>query len=182
VSDIDELLALRSQHGKDEAGTRVTADYVLGKMGEWGVTNPIKANLTSHWKLHREYVTQEQVDKSMDVVLKKIEDQRDGDSNVDIDEDLHRMWAIGKRSIEAKIAAGQNPGITVDHMLKISDALVRRGVNVAQAELMKALGGGIEQVFKKALGPGSNELPEGVEPIIDGEVTEVTSEDPPESE
>ena len=52
--EVDELLLLRSTKQKLEDGTRVSGDYVVARMAEWGIENPNVQNVASHLKNHCE--------------------------------------------------------------------------------------------------------------------------------
>jgi hypothetical protein len=167
--EIDRLLELRSV-GEKIDGVRVTGDYVLARMGELGLRNPTLDNLKAHWKNHCEVVSDELVGQLEGAVTAALEALDQG-ATVDPDAALDRIVAAGMAEIEQKIRNGQKVGISVDHILKAIDSKTRRGHTEAQSELLRSLGGGIESVFKKALGGGEQkQLPEVVE---DAEFEEV---------
>jgi hypothetical protein len=168
-TEIDRLLELRSI-GEKIDGARVTGDYVLARMGELGLRNPTLDNLKAHWKNHCEVVSDEfasQLEGAANAALEAI----DKGATVDADASLDRILAIGMAEVEEKARNGQKVGISIDHILKAIDSKTRRGHTEAQSELLRSLGGGIESVFKKALGGGEQkQLPETVE---DAEFEEV---------
>lgn len=163
-TEIDALLEQRSLSLKDEAGERINAVYVIAKLAAMEVVNPTKENLTVHWMKHCERITGAQVAVDVSAAAAALDavDAQGAALSVDIEGNLRRLFALGIAEVEEKIKLGQRSGVTVDHLMKISDALLRRGQNEAQSELLKALGGGIEQVFAKALGG-----PAAIEPPIE---------------
>jgi hypothetical protein len=169
-AEIDSLLELRSTLGKLEDGTRVNGDYVLKRMGELGIRNPTIDNIKLHWKNHCEVVDDalaEQLEGAAGRALEAL----DSGGTVDADAALDRIVAVGMAELEEKIRNGQKTGIGVDHIMKAIDSKTRRGHSEAQSELLRSLGGGISDVFKKALGkPTTAELEEAT---VEAEFEEV---------
>lgn len=171
-SGIDALLELRSQGLDGADGKRVTEAVVIAACVEWGVLNPTKDNLTAHWRRHCERIDEEiavKIDEAVEASLAKL----DSGTSVDPDYALDRVITVAMAEMEERIAQGQRSGVTVDMALKAIEAKTRRGHAESQSELLRALGGGIEDVFKKALGGDKPkaELPVVVEDAVYTEVS-----------
>ena len=151
--EIEDLILRRSDRIKADDGSKVNLDYLLAAMAQYGIENPTAENVKGHWKNHIEKVPAEEVAADIEVIEAAVQEMESGNfSFEDLDEGLRFFFTVGIRNLRRKIAAGEDPGITHDHLLKTAGEITKRRTNDAQAELMKALGGGIERVFTKALG------------------------------
>lgn len=151
---IDALLERRSKLESDGDGKRINLEYVLARFAEWGVENPTGENVKNHWKKHCEVVSEEEAEARVDAAADAIQQiLADPDAPIDVEGSLRRIIALGMAELEQRVKSGLRTGVTIDHIMKASDALARRGQNEAQAELLKAIGGGVADVFAKALNP-----------------------------
>lgn len=172
------MLEVRSNLGSID-GKRVNLEYVFAQLTEWEIPNPTKENVTTHWKKHCEKVDGKTKAKAEAATLAKVDSilERVAAGSVDVESDLDFLWSVGIEAVKDRIAQGMASGVTVDHLMKIAAEKTRRGTNEAQAELLKALGGGIgmaiagEVKFAGVI-PGQEpkvELPPGEPDVIEGE-------------
>jgi hypothetical protein len=165
---VDALLGQWAEK-KLVGGERITHNTILAAMSEMGFENPNPTNIKGHWKNHCEFVTAQQLaDRERADKLDIVRRLEQAQEAADIEGDLDKLWNLGMSEVEKRIANGERSGVTVDHLMKISAEKTRRGLNEAQADLLKAIGGGIEA----ALGQPP-EIPALEEAIEDAEVEEV---------
>lgn len=162
-TQIDALLELRSNAGRDENDVRVTAVYVTERMKEWGIANPTLENIKIHWQKHCEVVSDEMAANLDAAVLRAVM----AGEQVDVDTALRTMYTIGFTELTEKVKNGQKSGIGPDLLVKISDAITRRKTSDAQSELLNAVGGGIRAAL------AGRRAPELEEATIDAEFVEV---------
>lgn len=174
--EIDALLELRSEAGKlpEPDGRRATIDVVIEKLAEWGIANPTKENVTTHFKRHCQLVTPETVAAIDSAITEALATLAAG-GKIDPDTALDRIVMLGMAEIEAKVANGQLAGIPPDLVLKAIQVKTQRGASEAQSDLLRGLGGGIAA----ALASGSVRAitpPAAADDVIeDGEFEEVAA-------
>lgn len=144
-TEIDALLERRSLRQKDDQGQTINAEYVFSVLREWGVENPNQDNLKIHWKKHCEVVSEkevEDVEKALDALqteMLAIIEASDGT----VDGDLHAIRKLGMQRIKQRILQGQDPGVSLDHLLKADAELTKRQDNESKHALLSELTGGI---------------------------------------
>jgi hypothetical protein len=168
---IETLLEHRHHRRRDASGERITAAYVIRKMGEWGMPNPNLDNINLHQSKHMKFVEDTKKLHALDSGRKTHVELKNGTRpHVDIDENLRWMISVGRQEIEDRIIRGEKSGITTDHVLKATDALTRRQHNDAQHELLGALVGGIGDAIGAVPAKPLNPVPPAI--VLELEATE----------
>lgn len=148
-SDIDALLEKRSARAKDDNGVLVNGDYVLTQLKAWGVENPTRENITTHWRKHCQRVAGaagEVMDAEQAKALDELLAILDSDKYPDTTEGkLQRLFDLGMAEVELRIRRGDRSGITLDQLRWVSAELGRRKGAEAQQDLLAALGAGLAQ-------------------------------------
>jgi len=148
-SDIDALLERRSRGDLDDKGNRINQEYVIKVFAEWGVKNPTKENLTTHFGKHCEVLEDEAAverEKELDEIHQEMLDALDN-SDGSIDGDLEAIRKVGMRRIRKLVLEGRDPGITNDHLLKAVAEQTKRSSNDAARSLLGQLAGGMVQAL-----------------------------------
>jgi hypothetical protein len=166
-TEIDALIESRSNRERDKDGNTINLQYVLEKMGEYGISNPTLDNVNAHWKNHCQVGTAEAVTAAQSAQLDELEKLLAGGEHANLDEALRTIVSLGVAGFREKVAKGMNP-ITVDHVLKAAAELTRRSHNEAQEDLLHSLIGGIGEALAS---PKPMKQIEGAE-IIDVEAKE----------
>jgi hypothetical protein len=146
-TEIDALLEQRSSRATDENGVQVNGDYVLARLGEMGVSNPTRENLSVHWRKHCERVTgskgdqlEEEQAKALDELIAILDSDEYPET---MDGHLQKLWDLGLAEVKRRIMRGDSSGITLDQMRWIAGERTRRQHNESQSDLLAALTGGI---------------------------------------
>lgn len=137
-TEIDGLLELRSNLTRDPVTRKLiwTSPIVLAQLGEWGVENPTEENIKLHWKKHCEKVSGESVEEDNEAALAAIKNLQDGGVHADTDENLRMVGSVWRAQFDAKIAKGEIPAVSTEHMLKAAAELTRRASSETQHQLL----------------------------------------------
>lgn len=144
-AEIDEVLHLRATHGKLPDGKVAMLTPVLEHLaGEYGVENPTKENIDTHWKKHCEVVeTQEEALGEQNAIRDAIEAElgEDWDDRIlNYDEVLKILFSFeSKKLIKSLIRGDALQGAAVERVLKMSQELNKQGGSNAVDELNEAL-------------------------------------------
>jgi hypothetical protein len=172
--EIDALLELRSALTRDPETKQLiyTLPVVLKQLAEWGVENPTEDNIKAHWRKHCEVVA-EGVAVGHDAALEELRvemltilDASDGS----IESDLTALRKLAMARIRLRVMKGEDPGVTVDQLLKSVAEMTKRAHNEATHELLTSLAGGMTRALAERRTPRAIE---GAE-VVDAEAVEVS--------
>lgn len=161
----------------------VSKQALLDGMRELKIDNPTLDNVKGHVGTaanpkHVKYADEAELEAEKAEIENTITELESGKIDMaDPDEVLRVQLTAYYRSLLAKMAAGEDVHLTHDHAIKVVGEMTKRKHNEAQNELLGALTGGIGQVFQKALGPATPELPAGEPQIVEGEVVREEDEE-----
>jgi hypothetical protein len=191
VDDIDYLLLLRSLRHPDHNGEIVTFEVVVARVKAAFDVKLTRENVTTHWSKHRDIVFEDEAAETaeQEQTRRMVEEFRHliegGVDTVDVDGALRAMFKVGLEDFIGGLESGRTK-VTLDQMVKISDALARRNKNEAEGELMRTLGAGIGAAFGGAMlnsGRDRQALDSGgdVIELAAGDVEEIVADDQPPS-
>lgn len=156
-TEIDQILLKRSLGEADDEG-RWNIERVLKALGELGVTNPTKENVTIHWRKHCEAVSEEVVqerEEAKEAVAARSMAMADEALGVgwrervlSPDEYLILVRIAAQHDLALRMASGERTGATIDHGLKSVGEVTKRKSSEALDDVRKGIGAAVEQYVR----------------------------------